>query len=142
MNFTVLILQKENNELKTILKALNRLIMINDKCFCFFKLIESGVCYPLLKKKLNNHIDNLLICLISFSDHVYVAPSANQVRSSDVRADDVFQVSAETGNVIEEPTRELLLKPHDMTPVHLDIFKGIMNRFLYTKNNSGLLIFN
>ena len=55
-------------------------------------------------------------------DHVYAGPSSSLVRLSELREEDIFQLLAEDGSVVQGPAETL--KVHEMAPVHLEIFKG------------------
>ena len=56
-------------------------------------------------------------------DVVFIGPSANQIRASDVEAEDVFELTLDQGltNSGDGPGQ---IKVHDMAQVHLDMYKG------------------
>ena len=57
------------------------------------------------------------------SDRVFIGPSPNHVRAVDVEADVVFDLGVDDALEAVEPKRDGV-KPHDMTKIHLDIYKG------------------
>ena len=67
---------------------------------------------------------NLSVIFVS-SDHIFVGPSPSLIRPSELGEEHIFQVSAEDGSVIAEPATALQLKIHEMTPLHLEIYKGM-----------------
>lgn len=61
--------------------------------------------------------------ILPYRDVVFIGPSANQIRASDVEAEDVFELTLDQGltNSGDGPGQ---IKVHDMAQVHLDMYKG------------------